>query len=197
MTRTAIVFIKDALPKAKKGDIPYVYVGDPSPEDYSLEWKDPQYTLHVPVPNDIDYRALKVVFNQDGSFSGLTNDPVISATIKQRAKSAQIQNAYQRMDLEIFDRMQTVFGTRRADSATAFIQTWALMKEKPQMFAGQPGIVSDAPVAGLVTGQPLSTSQQVVDFASARLAMADAFAVYRMQRITQYIFERSQILAAP
>lgn len=195
-TRTAIVFIKDCPPKAKAGDISYIYVGEPSPEDFALEWKNPEYTVHMVIPTGLDHRALAAVVGVDGSVE-LTSSPEKIASIKAAGKAAQAAEAYQRMDKDVFDRMETIFGTRRPDSAAAFSETWQLMVNKPQLFAGVSGVIADKAVAGLVRGQPLTTQTQVLAFANARIAEAEAYAVWRLQRIVQFQMERAAIMAAP
>lgn len=195
-TRTAIVFIKDCPPKAKAGDIPYIYVGEPQPENFALEWKNPVYTVHMVIPPELDFRALAADVTADGTVT-LSSSAEKVAAIRTAAKNAQVSEAYQRMDKDVFDKMEVVFGTRRSDSATAFSQTWELMRSKPDLFAGVAGVVADKAVGGLQRGQPLTTTQQVLNFANGRIAEAEAYAVWRLQRIVQYQMERAQILAAP
>lgn len=193
MSRTAIVYIADGA-HSKKGDIPYVYVGSPSPDDYSAEWKNPLITSHVLVPAGVDFRCPKAVFNFDGSFKELITDAAKSAQIVLNAKQIQIQVAYQNMDSDIYVRMAAVFGTSRADSATAFLQTWQGMVANPGLFTG--GVLITAPAGAYAYGQFITRPSDIQAYATAALAKADAFSVYRLGRIMQYIQQRAQILAS-
>lgn len=146
------------------------------------------------VPEGVDYRCLKAIFNGDGSFKEIITDPVKSAQIVLNAKQVQIQVAYQQMDADIYVKMAEVFGTSRADSATAFLQTWQGMAVNPSLFTG--GVLITAPAGAYAYGQFITRSSDIQAYAQAALAKADAFSVYRLRRIMQYIQQRAQILAS-
>lgn len=195
MIRTAIVYIANGA-RSQKGDIVHVYSGEPNPEVFALEWKDATKTRHVIIPIDADHRALRAVFGAGGEFVRLETDPSKVADLKSRGKQAMISEAYHRLDKDLFDRLEFVFGTRRTDSAIAFAETWRLMDEKPELFLTM-GMRVDRTDIGMSIGAPLNTVELIRQYASARKSQAEAFVIFRIQRIVQFQIERAQIIAAP
>ena len=103
------------------------------------------------------------------------------ALVEQKAdklKQEAISEAYNRMDKDVFDACEVTYGTRRADSATAFYLTWRQMIDNPNAFAAMFG-----------------SEQAVIDFATPKLAAAESYAVFRLGRIAQFEAERAAILA--
>lgn len=192
MSYTAVVYIANGAHQSK-GDIPYVYQGSPQPQDYATEWNNPAITTHWPLAQGVDYRCPLAVFDANGNLTNVITDPTKEAVIIMSAKTAQIQVAYQQMDSDIYAQMAVVFGTSRADSATAYIQTWALMQTNPTLFV--PGYLVIVGAGSYVAGQFLTHSSDIQAYATAAIAIANNFAVYRMNRILQYIQTRAAILA--
>lgn len=95
-------------------------------------------------------------------------------------KQADIQTLYNTMNADVYAEMETVFGTKNPESANAYKQTWDLMLVKPELFAGKLG---------------LTTNQDVTNYATAKIATVEAYAVWRMERIETFQIAKAAILA--
>ena len=147
----------------------------------------------VEVADDFDTSIMEANVAEDGSVSFAESAAKVAAKALKTKQDA-VGVAYAAMDKDVFDGMEEVFGTRRADSATAYYETWKLMKEKPELFASE-GLLADKETPSTALGAPLNTNQKVIDFASDRIAEAEAYSVVRVLRIKQFQTERAAILA--
>jgi hypothetical protein len=94
-------------------------------------------------------------------------------------KQALVAEAYNRMDKDVFDACETVYGTRRADSATRQYLTFQAMLATPSDYV--PSLFPDV--------------ESVVAYATPKMAAATAYSVFCIQRVQQFEAERAAILA--
>jgi hypothetical protein len=147
----------------------------------------------VEVADDFDKEVMEATVESDGSVS-FASSPAKVAAKAAKAKAGLIAAKYVEMDTEIFDEMETVFGTRRADSATAAHQTLILMKSNPELFSEE-GLLADMPVTGFAVGAALDTDEKVLDYATKRIEQINAYGVFRVKRIKQFREEKAAIEA--
>lgn len=89
-----------------------------------------------------------------------------------------LQAAYDQLNAEVYAEMETTFGTKNADSATAYEKTWNIMTSAP----------SEWSILGLKDdlGNLLDTDQKILDYANQKLLAVEAYGKWRMQRIQQF-----------
>lgn len=108
---------------------------------------------------------------------------------------------YNEMNEQVLVQMYNVFGTTNPDSASAYKQTWELMKEKPALFRDEGLLVerqilaADGMTILFQAGAALNDDFSVVTYATRLIQMAEEYAVYRMKRIQQFRDDRALILA--
>lgn len=122
------------------------------------------------------------------SVLGLVSDlpEIVSGMDLQRNKDELIQIAYDSMNKDVYEQMASVFGTTNPDSASANEKTWSLMQSNPSLFANQ-GLKDD-------NGVVMSTEQQVLDYASAKMTAVLNYGIWRLQRIQQFRDARDAII---
>lgn len=185
--KIARVFIQE-YPGRQVGDIHDVF----SPENH------PGSVLsgiiqECEVADDFDSSIMKGVIAEDGSITFEQDAAKVAAKVMAQ-KEKDITDRYNDMNAEVFAEMAEVFGTNQADSATAFHQTWELMKAKPALFYQQ-GLKVTVAHGSFQVGDALDTMQKIEDYADAALAAVEQYAVWRMNRIKQFHEERAAILA--
>lgn len=146
------------------------------------------------VADDFDMSIMRGVIAEDGSVT-FEEDPAKVAAKVLADKTAQITERYNDMNADVFAQMAAVFGTTRADSATAYHETWLLMKAKPALF-WESGLKAHVAHGSFAVGDALDTIQKVEDYADACLAAVEAYAVTRMERIKQFQDEKAAIEGA-
>lgn len=109
------------------------------------------------------------------------DDSIHSLTQESMVDEAAIKIEYDAMVKDIYDEMENVFGTRNDVSAQAFAATWEAMVKRPSNYVGNLGLVDE---------------QAVLDFANAKLALADAYAIFRLERINTYGINKANIEAS-
>lgn len=97
-----------------------------------------------------------------------------------RDKAKLVEAAYNKMNADVYQKMFETFGTKNAESAQANQATWALMIQSPEKFAGK------------IDG--LSTSADVLAFATPKHEAAIAYGIWRENRINSFRAEREGIL---
>jgi len=117
---------------------------------------------------------------EDFQVLGLADDlpEVVAEMEAASSKEAQVKAAYDQMNSDVYAQMAIVFGTTNPESATAYNETYKLMKESPADFVN----------ADLVDAAAVEA------FADAKLATIKAYAIYRIGRIAQFQAERDAIL---
>lgn len=108
-----------------------------------------------------------------------------------RDKERQVSEAYDLMNKEVFEEMEKVFETSRADSATAYFETWKHMKENPSYYSSKGLKVSKQIMNADGTelfdeGALLDTDQKIIDFSSRKLELAYEYGIWRAERIQQF-----------
>lgn len=149
----------------------------------------------VEIPEGMDESTMKAVIGEDGAISFEVDTEKVAAKAAAE-KAALVTAAYNQMNTDVYAQMASVFGTTKSDSATAFEGTFKLMAQKPELFVNE-GLVADKAVGAFLVGDALNTTELVAEYAAARIAEVEAYAVYRMNRIKQFHAERELILNPP
>lgn len=147
---------------------------------------------HIELPEGLDSDC--VIAQLNGEQIELIEDITKVEAKQALVKQNQVTEAYNRMNSDILTEMTMVFGTTRTDSASAYNETWKLMASNPVLFTHE-GLKADKEVGAFNPGDVLNTEQKIQDYANARIAEANAYAVYRMKRIEQFRVERATLLA--
>lgn len=148
----------------------------------------------VEVADDFDMSIMQGVVAENGDVTFEESPEKVAAKVAA-GKSAQILERYNDMNNDVLAQMTAVFGTTRTDSASAFYETWKLMVQKPVLFF-EKGLKADIEAGGFLVGAALDTIQKVEDYANARIALAETYSVYRMERIEQFKTEKAAIEAS-
>lgn len=119
---------------------------------------------HLPV-GALDPDCVKAELIED--VIALVEDPVLVAAKAQATKVAQCDALESQLWQEILTEMEVVYGTKDMNSATAYFLTWKRASESPASFVG--------------TLFPDEAS--VTAWVNPKLASADAFAVWRLEKI--------------
>jgi hypothetical protein len=93
--------------------------------------------------------------------------------------------AYINMQNDVYDELETTFGTRKSETATAMAMTWDIMKASPSDYSAL-GLVAEFDLTGIVKGDALDTDAKVLDYATQLVAKKLSYSQYRMQRIKTY-----------
>lgn len=115
--------------------------------------------------NDDDKEAIEAILEQD-----------IEVIVD---KNRQVKVKYDEMVNAIYAEMLNVFGTSNDVSAQATASTYEAMITRPANYVGQLGLVDEA---------------AVLAYANSKIADADTYAVFRLNRIAQFQQEKAAIL---
>lgn len=102
--------------------------------------------------------------------NGFIKDRAVES-IDEDKKGMAIVELYNEMVKDIYAEMLAVFGTDNDVSAQAFASTYEAMAKRPANYVGELGLIDEA---------------AVLAYANAEIAKADAYAIYRMNRILQF-----------
>lgn len=116
----------------------------------------------------------------DTEYPLLHTDEDGELSIIEDEKPKLVKQAYQAMTKDVFDEMERVFNTKSAESASAFASTYEAMLKRPANY--------------IDVDLGLTTEEEVVVYATVKLNEADAYGVYRLKRINQYVAEQTAIL---
>jgi hypothetical protein len=94
-------------------------------------------------------------------------------------KEEQIEAAYNSMVKDVYDELENVFGTRNDVSAQATASTYEAMLKRPANYVTVGGLADEAAVTA---------------YATAKIAEADAYGVFRLNRMAQFEAEKNAIL---
>lgn len=112
----------------------------------------------------------------------LNPDEAVMAQIEAKdaelAGAEAIMVAYESMVKDVYDEMENVFGTRNDVSAQATASTYEAMLKRPAAYVGMAGLVDEAAVTA---------------YATTKVAEADAYGVFRLNRIAQFQTEKESI----
>jgi hypothetical protein len=145
------------------------------------------------VADDFDMSVMKAVVSEDGSVTFESDSAKVAAKVVA-AKTAQITERYNDMNVDVYAEMEVLFKTKNPESAQAYHETWKLMKTKPVLFY-ESGLKAHKAIGSFASGAALDTIQKVEDYADACLAAAETYGVWRMERIKQFQDEKDAILA--
>ena len=156
---------------------------------YNTKWsKEGEDDVYVD-PEDEEWSA------SSGVFVVFSEDPDKVAAKVVKDKTAEITERYNDMNADVYGEMATVFGTQNPESATAWHQTWGLMKTQPSLYFNLGWKVHVAHGTFSV-GDALDTIQKVEDYADAAIAAVSEYSVSRMTRIKQFYDEKAAIEGA-
>lgn len=153
--------------------------------DVFVDPQDPSWT-HVPAvayQPEVPYQAavphVAAVYN---TVPAKMDWRVVVDSVKSSAKSKEeaIKVAYDTMNQEVYAEMAAVFGTTNPESATAYNETWKLMKTIPAEFVGTDFVDEAA----------------VIAYADLKLAAVLAYAKFRMNKIKTFQLAKAAILAS-
>ena len=128
----------------------------------------------------ISFNAKSVDLSESDIVGGAVVQDLTKKGAKDKAK--QIEAKYEELVNDVYDSMESTFGTRNDVSAAAFASTWEAMVKRPASFV-------DASLG-------LSDEAAVTAYATPKLAAADAYGVYRLKRIAQFESDKATILAS-
>lgn len=150
----------------------------------------------VEVADDFDKDVVDVTVGEDKSVTFEVNETKVAAkaaAVALKQKESEITERYNDMNADVLAEMSALFGTTRSDSATAYHETWKLMKEKPLLFH-EKGLKAHKAIGQFTAGAALDTIQKIEDYAEACLAAVETYGVWRMERIKQFQDEKEAIL---
>jgi hypothetical protein len=185
--KIARVFIQE-YPGRQIGDIHDVF----SPENHPGSILSGTIK-EVEVADDFDMSIMQgVVVDGEVTFE---ESPTKVAAKVSADKAAQITERYNDMNTDVYASMAAVFGTNNPDSATAWHQTWQLMKTNPSAYFSL-GMKAHVSHGSFQVGDALDTIQKCEDYADAALAAVVAYSVTRITRIKQFQDEKAAIEGA-
>ena len=202
MTKKFLIFKK--LEDGTYGPKLASYVGiskNESSSDKSCLFSEP-FASHFELPEELDEDIVRPFFVdeqeiQTGPFDylpktiipahwELQEDEELRSQKIQKIKQKLIEESYIKMNSEVYQQMEIVFGTSNSDSAIAYEKTWNLMGENPEEWSSL-GLKDNQ-------GNPLDTPEKVSSFASEKINQVLIYGKWRMQRIEQFRQERENIL---
>lgn len=110
-------------------------------------------------------------------------------------KTKQIEALYNTMNTEVYDEMETVFGTRDANSSNAYYETYKLMSATPASYSSQ-GLTASVASTSYAIGDALDTDLKIQGHADERIVDIEAYSVWRMNRIETFKTAKAAVLAS-
>lgn len=95
------------------------------------------------------------------------------------------QVTYDSMQIDIYDELEILYLTRKAETATAISLTWDIMQNNPAEYSAM-GLISEYNLVGIFIGDPLDTEAKILDYATQLNAKKLVYSKYRLTRIMQY-----------
>ena len=157
-----------------------------------------------PLPNDVveaDYpyvKAQQQLIDEEMQWVAYVDGALKAAGEALKTKKESIETAYANMIEDVYSNLYDVFRTRKPETATAEYETWKHMKTNAALYAGK-GLkvdhqVNKADATELFSpGSALDTEQKILDFATRKIEQAEAYGVYRAERIQQFKTEKEGI----
>ena len=157
------------------------------------------------VPSDIPEEDWPYLFAVKGTDE--FNEPVWNISVDATAKAAalvvtskanDIKTAYQTMSDEVDAQMFSVFRTLKEGYASAEYETWQDMIKRPTAYASL-GLKIDHQLNNaddtelFSPGSALDTDAKITSYATRKIALAEEYGVYRVQRIQQFKNEKETI----
>lgn len=181
--KIARVFIA-AYPGRQVGDLFDVFDADQHPGELLSG-----VIKEVSVEDDFDPSLMIAVVAEDGSVSfDVSAEKAAAKAVAE--KISAITALYDRLQVDVLRRMVETFGTTKPESAQAYYETWKLMVEKPELFRG---LKADVMTDLFKEGDALDSREKVSTYARQRIALAEAYSVYRMERIEQFREEKASL----
>lgn len=166
----------------------------------------PQNTV-CRAPENEDIAWLEIVDDVDEitGKKAVVNEAIKAQVLADRAAAKTVQDAietaYNSMKTDIYNELYEVFRTKEPATATAHYETWKKMKEAPTGYSSL-GLKVDHQVNNadgtelFDPGSALDTDQKVVAYATRKVEQAEAYGVYRMQRLQQFQNEKAALEGA-
>lgn len=126
------------------------------------------------------------VFNFGENTSELAVDTFLNgisdfALEAQKLKAEKVAVLYDAMVKDIYDEMEKVFGTRNDVSAAATSSTYEAMLKRPNKYKNALG---------------LSNASEVEAYANTKLDAVDAYAIFRIGRISKFTADKTAVMNA-
>jgi len=124
-----------------------------------------------------------------------------AATETLEGKISAVTEKYNLLNVEVFAEMARVFYTTRSDSASANYEMWKHMVANAALYTPQglkaESLLLNADATELYSaGSALDTDAKIVAYATRKIEEADAYIVWRSNRIQQFRNERLVIESA-
>lgn len=113
---------------------------------------------------------------------------------KQYDKDKRISEAYNLMQKLVLDEMKVVYNTTNPESATASYLTWMSMKNTPASFSTA-GLLAKHSIGTITVGDALNTDALVLEYASGMIELSENYAVFREQKIQEFVATKTAIQA--
>lgn len=160
---------------------------------------NPNFLMLLPEglnPLDAPYM---VISGEPGNYTVTVDELFKAEKIGEQNIKKQIEELYNEMVKDVFERMFAVFQTNNSDSAIATRETWKDMILAPADYASEglksPEILRDSSdniIFGV--GDDLNTEQKVLDYANRKLTQARDYGIWRIKRIDTFRDQRNQLL---
>ena len=150
-------------------------VGEPGDEDYQAEIPEvpevPAYTVPA---------VIEEAYTVPAHYEIAVDNNLLAIKIAKE-KEEQISVLYNEMVDDVYDNMETLFGTRNDVSAAATASTWEAMAKRPANYVGM--------------NEALSSEAAVLAYANNQLTLADNYAKWRLGRLAQFNAAKAALLA--
>ena len=107
--------------------------------------------------------------------------------------NTEITSLYNAMNVDIYNKLEEVFGTRSGDSALAYKMTWEDMVQNPSNYLHL-DLSTDIAFAEFEIGDKLDSEAKIISYAKKKLEYASEYATFRLERIAQFRKERQEVL---
>jgi hypothetical protein len=158
--------------------------------DEAQAWGGPwgQYP-HVAVPEGLDPEC--VVAQMVDGVIVLVEESSLIAAKAERAKLVLVSEAYARLNADVYAEAARVLDSSNPDSANANQVAWKDMYASPADYVGVRVRVG---TPAFEKGHVLANTEEVISYASERVAAVRAYGVWRENRIAAFEDERAAIL---
>lgn len=172
------------------------WTNHPSVEDTSWTYEapkpDPSWT-NVPTHVDPTWSHIPSVTDSTWVFHPEIKEGDMAIVLdEEKDKVERVNKAKATRDADVYDALETTFGTKDSASANAYYETFKIMSAKPEKFhtlSMYALIATDS----FAVGDTLNTETKVKNYADEMLLKAEDYAVERITRIFAYLSEKNSI----
>lgn len=162
--------------------------------DVTVDPEDETWTYHASVV-DPSYSYVQSQFDNSWSYSPAILEGEFGIELDvEKDKIQRIKNAKDALEADLYLKMAEAYGTANPVSATSNYLTWLSMKNSPAVFANA-NLKSRFNIDSVVAGDTLNTEEEILEYANGLLTASDIYAMYREQKIQEFIVEKMAIEA--